>query len=258
MKFKPCIDLKDGRVVQIVGGSLNDKNAAALQTNFISDKNAADYARLYCEHGLRGGHVIALGEGNDEAALSALSAWPGGMQYGGGVTPENALGFLEAGASHVIVTSYVFRDGRIDMDRLERLLSVTGQQRLVLDLSCRKRGEDFWVVTDRWQTFTEEKVEPGLLAELGEYCDEFLVHGVDVEGRMQGIESELIMLLGKYSPVPVTYAGGVREFSDLELVKRLGQGRVDLTIGSALDIFGGSIPFEELVKWQKKESSSSD
>lgn len=253
MRFRPCIDLKDGKVVQIVGGSLDEENTANLETNFVSERQSTDYARLYQEHGLKGGHVIALGPGNREAALAALRSWPGGMQYGGGVNAENALEYLEAGASHVIVTSWVFRDGRIDMPRLRELQAVTGADRLVLDLSCRRRGDDFWVMTDRWQTFSDEMVDAALLAMLAEYCDEFLVHGVDVEGRMQGIEESLIELLGAHAPIPVTYAGGVHRFEDLERVRELGQGCVDLTIGSALDIFGGDIPFADVVKWQRGE-----
>lgn len=249
MKFRPCIDLKNGQVVQIVGGSLSDADDSDLTTNFTSSRSPAEYAALYREHALSGGHVIALGPGNQEAALAALSAWPGGMQYGGGVTPDNARHFLDKGASHVIVTSWAFHHGHMDMDRLNALLKVTGKNRLVLDLSCRRRGEDYWVVTDRWQTFTEEKVDATLLKRLAEYCDEFLVHGVDVEGRMQGIEADLIRLLGEHSPIPVTYAGGVRNMEDMEQVKQLGQGRVDLTIGSALDIFGGDLPFNEVMSF---------
>lgn len=252
MKFRPCIDLHQGRVVQIVGGSLNEQDQASLRTNFSTEKSPADYARLYQEAGLDGGHVISLGVGNQDSAYSALRAWPGGMQYGGGVNPQNAGLFLSAGASHVIVTSYVFSEGRIDYNKLERLLKVVGRERLVLDLSCRKRDDDFYVVTDRWQRFTEEKVDAALLEKLSRSCAEFLVHGVDVEGLRQGIQEELIVLLGEHSPCPVTYAGGVHQLSDLDRVKTLGRGRVDLTIGSALDIFGGSVPFKDVVAWQAK------
>ena len=250
MKFRPCIDLRNGQVVQIVGGSLNDEQDADVQVNFTSDRSPAEFAGLYQKDGLSGGHVIALGPGNRDAALSALRAYPGGLQYGGGVTPDNAEEYLEAGASHVIVTSYVFREGRIDLERLERLLATTGKERLVLDLSCRTRDGAFWIVTDRWQNFTEEKVDEALLHHLAQYCDEFLVHGVDVEGRMQGIQEPLIELLGQYAPIPVTYAGGVSAVSDLDRVQALGQGRVDLTIGSALDIFGGSIPYQQVLQWK--------
>ena len=252
MKFRPCIDLHNGKVVQIVGGSLDEKQRGNLRTNFTTDRSPADFARLYRDAGLRGGHVIALGRGNEDAALAALGAWPGGMQYGGGVTPDNALRYLEAGASHVIVTSYVFSGGYVDYDKLAQLVAIVGKQRLVLDLSCRKRDGHFYVVTDRWQTFTEERVDAALLQKLAASCDEFLVHGVDVEGLRQGIQEDLIALLAAHSPCPVTYAGGVHLLADLDRVKQLGQGRVDLTIGSALDIFGGDVPFSAVLEWQQR------
>jgi len=210
MKFRPCIDLHHGKVVQIVGGSLQDNDTESLQLNFSSERSPAEYARLYKQDGFTGGHVVSLGEGNTAAAKQALSAYPGGMQYGGGINPDNAEEFISAGASHVIVTSYVFNAGKIDLQRMEALLEVTGRDQLVLDLSCRWRDDAYYVVTDRWQNFTEEKVSPTLLEKLAVYCAEFLVHGVDVEGRQQGIEEDLISLLGMYSPLPVTYAGGVR------------------------------------------------
>jgi phosphoribosylformimino-5-aminoimidazole carboxamide ribotide isomerase len=252
MKFRPCIDLHGGKVVQIVGGSLDDRNANNMRTNFVSDRAPADYAALYRDANLPGGHVISLGTGNQDAALSALRAWPGGMQFGGGVNPQNAALFLEAGASHVIVTSFVFSGGKIDYAKLTKLLDKVGKERLVLDLSCRKRDGSFYVVTDRWQQFTDEKVDAALLEKLAGSCAEFLVHGVDVEGLKQGIQEELIVLLGEHSPVPVTYAGGVHELADLDRVKKLGKGRVDLTIGSALDIFGGTVPFSAVTAWQEK------
>lgn len=252
MRFRPCIDLHNGKVVQIVGGSLDDKQQDSLRTNFTTDRSPADFARLYRDAALRGGHVIALGKGNEEAALAALAAWPGGMQFGGGVAPDNALRYIDAGASHVIVTSYVFSAGRIDYDKLAQLVRVVGKERLVLDLSCRKRDGFFHVVTDRWQTFTDERVDAALLQKLAQYCSEFLVHGVDVEGLRQGIQEDLIILLGEHSPLPVTYAGGVHHLADLERVKQLGKGRVDLTIGSALDIFGGDVPFNAVLEWQSR------
>ncbi len=255
MRFRPCIDLHHGKVVQIVGGSLNDQDQQAVKTNFTSTDSPAHFARLYREAGLRGGHVIALGKGNEQAALQALQAWPGGLQYGGGVTPDNAKTYLDAGASHVIVTSYVFADGRIDHDRLAALVRIVGKQRLVLDLSCRSRDGRFYVVTDRWQKFTDEEVNATLLQTLAASCDEFLVHGVDVEGLRQGIQQELISLLGKHSPCPVTYAGGVHQLADLDRVRELGNGRVDLTIGSALDIFGGAVRFADVVAWQRLQGS---
>jgi phosphoribosylformimino-5-aminoimidazole carboxamide ribotide isomerase len=206
---------------------------------------------MYKKDGMTGGHVISLGPGNHDAALAALRAFPGGLQMGGGITPENAMVYLDGGASHVIVTSYVFSDGNIDMDRLRSLVKAVGRNRLVLDLSCRKSGSDFWIVTDRWQNFTNVRVNRDTLSQLAGHCDEFLVHGVDVEGKMRGIQSDLVQILGRHSPIPVTYAGGVKALSDLDEVKGLGQGRVDLTIGSALDIFGGNIAYRDVVEWQR-------
>ncbi len=254
MKFRPCIDLHRGKVVQIVGGSLQEADESKLEVNFSSEGSPADFAELYKKAGLEGGHVISLGQGNAEAAKAALSAYPDGMHYGGGITPDNALEFLRAGASHVIVTSYIFNEGKLDLSRLSQLVEVTGRNQLVLDLSCRQKAGDYYVVTDRWQTFTEEKVSPAILETLSAYCAEFLVHGVDVEGMQQGIEEDLIRMLGEYSPIPVTYAGGVRNLSDLDLVKNLGANRVDLTIGSALDIFGGEVAFEDVLDWIRQNS----
>lgn len=251
MKFRPCIDLHDGKVVQIVGGSLRDDDQGALLTNFVSPHAPADYADLYKNNGLAGGHVISLGQGNFDAALQALQAYPGGMHYGGGVNPGNASQFLDAGASHVIVTSWLFENDKLDLAKLKSISDLVGRDRLVLDLSCRFRNGDFYVVTNRWQTFTDEKVNPAMLEKLSVYCDEYLVHGVDVEGKSQGIEEELIVLLGESSPLPVTYAGGVSKLSDLDLVQSLGQDRVDLTIGSALDIFGGEVAYMDVLKWIK-------
>lgn len=253
MKFRPCIDLHHGKVVQIVGGSLSDSESASLRTNFVAEQGAADFAGLYRRHDLDGGHVIALGPGNEVAARTALAAWPGGMQFGGGVNPENAASWLDAGASHVIVTSYVFSAGRIDYDRLATLVNSIGRERLVLDLSCRQREGKFHVVTDRWQRFTDEVVDAALLHRLASSCAEFLVHGVDVEGLRQGIQEELIVLLGEHSPCPVTYAGGVHRLADLDRVRELGKGRVDLTIGSALDIFGGDVAFTDVLDWQQRQ-----
>ncbi len=249
MRFRPCIDLREGRVVQIVGSSLVDKEIERIKTNFETDRSPSDFARLYKEDNLLGGHVISLGLGNKEAALSALHAFPNGFHIGGGITPQNAITYLDAGASHVIVTSYVFSNGQIDMDKLQLIKETVGKNRLVLDLSCRKKGPDFWIVTDRWQKFTDVSINHEILNQLANHCDEFLVHGVDVEGKMDGIQTELIEILGKYSTIPVTYAGGVKELSDLDLVKKLGRDRVDLTIGSALDIFGGNIPYRSVVEW---------
>ena len=253
--FRPCIDLHEGKVKQIVGGTLGD-DPAQLQTNFVSERPAAWYAELYRRDGLEGGHVIMLGPRNDEAARQALGAYPGGLQLGGGVNADNARGWLEAGASHVIVTSWVFRDGRLEWDRLRALAAAIGQQRLVLDLSCRRRGADYFVVTDRWQKFTSLAVTRETLAQLAAWCDEFLIHAVDVEGLCRGVDLELVEKLGVWSPIPTTYAGGARALADLEAVTRVGQGRIDLTIGSALDIFGGTgVRYEELVAFNRGMAS---
>jgi len=256
MKFRPCIDLRNGKVVQIVGSTLKDKSSKSLTTNFQSGRAPEEYAKMYKQDKLTGGHVISLGPGNHEAALSALSAYPCGLQAGGGITPENADEYLDAGASHVIVTSYVFSRGQINMAKLQTLVNAVGKDKLVLDLSCRLNNGRFWIVTDRWQKFTDVEVGPETLSQLSGYCDEFLVHGVDVEGKMQGIQTELVDLLGKYSPIPATYAGGAGSFSDLDKVNSIGKGNVDLTIGSALDIFGGSIPYKDVVKWHSLSVSN--
>lgn len=254
MRFRPCIDLHDGRVKQIVGGTLSDQSRDNLVTNFETNQSPSYYAALYKNSGLRGGHVIMLGPGNQDAALKALSAFPGGLQAGGGMSPQNAKMFLDAGASHVIVTSYVFSDGRIKWERLEELIRTVGKERLVLDLSCRRNGDRYLVVTDRWQKFTQEEVSEELFAKLNDCCDEYLIHAADVEGLKKGIDSELVSLLGQSCSRPVTYAGGIRSISDLDLVDQLGNGRVDATVGSALDIFGGSLLFSDVVNWHKERN----
>jgi phosphoribosylformimino-5-aminoimidazole carboxamide ribotide isomerase len=241
MRFRPCIDLHEGKVKQIVGSSLTDDDPGRLQTNFTADAAPSWFAELYRKDNLRGGHVIMLGPGNEQAAAEALAAWPGGMQIGGGITVLNAAGWLERGASHVIVTSWVFREGRIDFDRLTQLVSEIGKEHLVLDLSCRKRDDDYCIVTDRWQNFTEVTIGSQTLNELAHYCDEYLVHAADVEGKCSGIEELLLGTLADYSPIPTTYAGGVSSIADLELIQRIGRGKLDVTIGSALDIFGGDL-----------------
>jgi phosphoribosylformimino-5-aminoimidazole carboxamide ribotide isomerase len=245
--FRPCIDLHEGKVKQIVGGTLSDA-PGHLRTNFISDRPASWFAQLYQRDGLTGGHVIMLGAGNEAAARSALRAFPGGLHVGGGIRADNARAWLEAGASHVIVTSWVFRDGHMDEQRLAELAKTVGKDRLVLDLSCRRRGEDYFVVTDRWQKFTDLKITRDTLPSLAHSCAEFLVHAVDVEGLCRGVDAELVSRLGEWTPIPATYAGGASSLADLETVTRLGQGKVDLTIGSALDIFGGTgVRYEDVV-----------
>lgn len=253
MQFRPCIDIHNGKVKQIVGGSLTDKNNEAVE-NFVSEQRAEDFARLYQRDGIKGGHIILLNaaeseyyEATREQAIEALKAYPGGMQIGGGITAENAASYIELGASHVIVTSYVFRDGKINYENLDKLVAAVGKEHVVLDLSCRYREDGYYVVTDRWQKYTSEKVTLGLLNKLAVYCDEFLIHAVDVEGKQSGIQTELVELLGAWGRLPITYAGGVHTFSDLEEIKRLGRNRLNVTIGSALDLFGGSLKYQDVL-----------
>jgi len=248
--FRPCIDLHEGKVKQIVGGTLGE---SGLKTNFVSDRAPAWFAELYRRDALVGGHVIMLGPGNEVAAHEALGAFPGGMHVGGGINADNAATWLEAGASHVIVTSWVFREGRLDEARLAELVARVGASRLVLDLSCRKRGDDYIVMTDRWQKFTDMTVNAVTLRSLATNCAEFLVHAVDLEGLCRGIDRTLVEKLAAWSPIPVTYAGGANSLADLVETTRLGQGRVDLTIGSALDIFGGTgVKYDDLVAFNQR------
>ncbi|WPJ94314.1 phosphoribosylformimino-5-aminoimidazole carboxamide ribotide isomerase [Coraliomargarita algicola] len=251
-KFRPCIDLHHGSVKQIVGGSLS-ADERGLLTNFESDQPAGYYASLYKADQLRGGHVIKLGPGNDVAAREALAAYPGGLQIGGGIHVENAVDWLRAGASHVIVTSWLFdSSGCFLKERLDQLVAEVGKERLVLDLSCRGQGEGWVVAMNRWQTPTDLKVDVATILELAGYCDEFLVHAADVEGKCEGVDVRLVEFLGRHSPLPVTYAGGANAFEDLERVDRLSGGKVDLTIGSALDLFGGSqIRYADCVAWNR-------
>jgi phosphoribosylformimino-5-aminoimidazole carboxamide ribotide isomerase len=249
--FRPCIDLHEGKVKQIVGGTLTN-DPRALRTNFVSDRPGSWFAELFKKDGLRGGHVIMLGPGNEAAARAALAAFPGGLHVGGGINPANAAAFLEAGASHVIVTSWIFREGSLDRDRLRQLVAAIGKDRLVLDLSCRRRDGAYFVVTDRWQKFTALEIGPDSLSELAQSCAEFLVHAADVEGLRLGMDLELIDRLGQWSPIPTTYAGGAGSLRDLEDVSRIGRGKIDLTIGSALDIFGGSVRYADAVEFNRR------
>ncbi|BGP54412.1 hypothetical protein JCM8202_000846 [Rhodotorula sphaerocarpa] len=248
--FKPCIDLHHGAVKQIVGGSLDTEN---LRTNFVSEKPSSYYATLYREHNLRGGHVIKLGPGNDEAATAALNAWPNGLQVGGGINESNAKEWLDAGAEKVIVTSYLFPGAKFNEDRLRRLAKEVGKDRLVVDVSCRRRDDRWIVAMDRWQVMTDMEVNAESLKRLAQYCSEFLVHAADVEGLCKGIDEDLVQKLGEWTSIPTTYAGGAKSVDDLALVERLSQGKVDLTYGSALDIFGGTqVRFDDLVAYNNK------
>ncbi len=257
MRFRPCIDIHNGSVKQIVGGSLKDDKDTA-EENYVSESGADFYAEMYKRSGISGGHIIILNhkdssyyEADVEQAKKALNVYPGGFQIGGGINSENAEGFLDMGASHVIVTSHVFKDGRIYFENLEGLVKAVGRERLVLDLSCRKKDGKYYIVTDRWQSFTDVVIDNCTLDMLSEFCDEYLIHAVDVEGKASGIEKELAACLGEWGGKPITYAGGVSSFDDLDCLKRLGRRRLDVTIGSALDIFGGSMPYQDVLEYFK-------
>ena len=260
MEFRPCIDIHNGRVKQIVGSSLRDQGDAARE-NFVSQQDGAFYARLYKEQNICGGHIILLNSVESEyyeetrkQALLALKEYPGGLQVGGGMTADNAASFIEAGASAVIVTSYVFRDGKINYENLDKLVQAVGREHVVLDLSCRYREDGYYIVTDRWQKFTDEKIDRELLDRLADSCAEFLVHAVDVEGKSSGIETDLVRLLGEWGKIPITYAGGVHSFEDLDAIYRLGNNRLNVTIGSALDLFGGSMSYEKVIQYVKERA----
>ena len=252
MHFRPCIDIHNGKVKQIVGGSLTDQGNHARE-NFTASKDADYYADLYKKDGLKGGHVILLNpqasdyyEQTKAQAMLALRTYPGGLQVGGGINAQNAEEFLNAGASHVIVTSYIFQDGKINWKNMERLKAVLGKEKIVIDLSCRKKEDGYYIVTDRWQKFTDVKLTGAVLDEIADYCDEYLVHGVDVEGKAAGIDEELAELLGRFDKITVTYAGGIASLSDIENFRQKTNGKVDFTIGSALDLFGGVLPYEKI------------
>lgn len=259
MEFRPCIDIHNGKVKQIVGSSLKDEGNAAID-NFVAEKPASFYANLYKENNLRGGHIILLNpegsefyEATKAQAIEALNTFPGGMQIGGGINPDNADSFIKAGASHVIVTSYVFKDGLIQMDRLKKMAEAVGPEHLVIDLSCRNTEKGYMVVTDRWQKITETEVDINLLKQLSEYCDEFLIHAVDVEGKNSGIEINLVEKLADWDGCPITYAGGVHSYDDIDILNNAGHGRINMTIGSALDLFGGKLSFDIIVKYVDNE-----
>lgn len=253
MEFRPCIDIHNGKVKQIVGSSLRDEGDAALE-NFVSQKGSEYYAGLYKELGLKGGHIILLNsvsseyfQATREEAIRALKAYPGGMQIGGGINATNALDYIQEGASHVIVTSYVFCNGEIKMDRIKELCEIVGKEHLVLDLSCKKTQDGFMIATDRWQNITKEKLTVELLNQLSMYCDEFLIHAVDVEGKSAGIQDEVVELLRQYEGNAVTYAGGIHNLDELKRLKTIGQNKINATAGSALDLFGGTMSFQEAV-----------
>ena len=254
MRFRPCIDIHNGKVKQIVGSSLRDEGAAASE-NFISEQDAAYYARMFRERSLTGGHMIILNkkgtpeyEASLKQCMGALEEYPGGLQVGGGVNADNAQSFIDAGASHVIVTSYVFSDGRINMENLERISSAVSPEHLVLDMSCKKCDGVLTVMTDRWQNKTEHEFNAELLEKLSGYCDEFLVHAVDSEGKQAGPQEDVLEILRTYSGKPVTYAGGIATYDDIRSIGRLCEGRTDITIGSSLDIYGGYLDMDEIIR----------
>ena len=258
MRFRPCIDIHNGKVKQIVGGSLKDERDQA-EENFVSERSAAFYADMFRRDNLKGGHMILLNppsspyfEADRQQAAEALAVWPGGLQIGGGVTADNASSYIKAGASHVVVTSYVFKDGQVQWENLEKLTAAAGREHLVLDLSCRKKDGRYYIVTDRWQTFTDVVLDAAVLRELSSLCSEFLIHAVDVEGKASGIETELVRLLSKLDCFPVTYAGGVGSYQDLRLLKEEGRNRLDVTIGSALDLFGGNMKYGDVLAYTAK------
>lgn len=254
MRIRPCIDLHKGRVKQIVGSTLSGSSRDSLQTNFTATRPPSYYAKLYRRDSLSGGHVIMLGPGNEQAAAEALAAWPGGLQIGGGITPANGPDWLEKGAAAVIVTSYVFQDGRILEDRLREMVKAVGRENLVLDLSCRKKEDNYYIVTDQWRKFTSVAITKESLAYFAQYCFEFLIHAVDVEGKCSGVERNLVELLGEQSPITTTYAGGISSLADLEIIKEAGRGKLDATIGSSLDIFGGKgITYAEALDFHRRQ-----
>lgn len=255
MEFRPCIDIHNGKVKQLVGGSVQDQGDQASE-NYVSQEDASWYAGYFSEKNLKNGHVILLNkkdspfyEQTRQQALAALRAYPGGLQVGGGINADNAREYLEAGASHVIVTSYVFQNGTISFENLYRLVETVGRKKLVLDLSCRKKDGRYYIVTDRWQKYTQVALSEDILTMLASFCDEFLIHGVDVEGKRSGIEEELIDLLGRWNQIPITYAGGIRSFEDIEKIRQAGNNRIHITVGSALDLYGGNLSFEETVRF---------
>ena len=257
MQFRPCIDIHNGKVKQIVGSTLSDlgKENGQPKENFVADKDATYFANLYKRDGLKGGHIINLNmkgtkeyEASKEMALEALRAYPGGLQYGGGVDDKTAQEYIDAGASHVIVTSYVFNDGRVDYDALAHLSKLIGREHLVLDLSCTRVDDKFVIVTDRWQKVSKEVITYNFLDRLAYFCDEFLIHAADVEGRQGGIDRDLVGLLARYKRVPITYAGGVHDYGDIELISYLSDNVMDFTVGSCLDLFGGDLSYDRIVK----------
>ncbi|MEX1115159.1 MAG: phosphoribosylformimino-5-aminoimidazole carboxamide ribotide isomerase [Akkermansiaceae bacterium] len=252
-RFRPCIDLHQGKVKQIVGGTLRDDGPGPTE-NFTSEHPSEWFARRFREDHLTGGHVIKLGPGNDDAAREALAAWPGGLQIGGGIHENNAATWLDAGASHVIVTSALFdAAGKFLEESLRSLVKTIGRDKLVIDLSCRATAGGWTVAMNRWQTLTELQLDHATLDRLAPFCDEFLIHAADVEGLCRGIDSALVAHLGAWGKAPITYAGGAASMADLLAVEQAGHGKIDITVGSALDLFGGKrLLYADLVAWNQR------
>lgn len=250
MQFRPCIDLHEGKVKQIVGSTLGHQNVAVVE-NFISEHTPSYFAQMFQQDQLIGGHVIMLGHGNEQAAKEALAAYPNGLQVGGGITVENAAQYIDAGASHIIVTSYIFHDGQLHLERLKKLVEVVGKQHIVIDLSCRKKDDKWFVVTDKWTKFSDFEVNAQSIQLIENYCDELLIHAVDVEGKRSGMQEELVRDLARWTTIPTTYAGGVRSLEDLRKFEQLTNGKLHVTIGSALSIFGGDLSYKEVVSYCK-------
>ncbi|MCJ8008631.1 phosphoribosylformimino-5-aminoimidazole carboxamide ribotide isomerase [Lederbergia wuyishanensis] len=248
MKFRPCIDIHQGKVKQIVGDTLRLDNDLVTE-NFVSEHGSAFYASMFKNDGLTGGHVIMLGDGNKDSAIQALNEYPEGLQIGGGITSDNANFYLENGASHVIVTSYIFENGELKKDRLNRIVETVGKDKLVIDLSCKKKNGKWFVVTNKWTQYSNLEVNSSTIRELEKYCDEFLIHAVDVEGKRSGIQEDLVEQLSKWVSIPTTYAGGVSSIKDLETFYQISNGNLDITIGSSLDIFGGDLSYREVVEF---------
>ena len=262
MQFRPCIDIHNGKVKQIVGGSLKDEGNKATE-NFVAEQDASYFANLYKKENLKGAHVIMLNatdseyyEATKKQALLAVQTYPKALQVGGGITAENAKEYIDNGADKVIVTSYVFKNGEINYVNLDKLVQAVEKEHIVLDLSCRKREGKYYIVTDRWQKFTDVEVSHKVLDELSAYCSEFLIHAVDVEGKQQGIDVELISYLGEWEGIPITYAGGIHTYEDIETIGKLGKEKIHVTVGSALDLFGGKLSFHKIVEQIGQSESS--
>lgn len=248
MQFRPCIDLHDGKVKQIVGSTLGYHDQQVVE-NFVATHDASYYAKMFQKDKLIGGHVIMLGEGNEEAALQALHTYKGALQVGGGITAKNAAKYIHAGASHVIVTSYVFHDGSFDEERLQQLIDTVGKEHIVIDLSCRKRDGKWFVMTNKWTTFSDFEVNASSIQMIEQHCDELLIHAVDVEGKRAGMQEDLVRDLSTWTSIPTTYAGGIRSLEDVKKFQQISKGNLHFTIGSALDIFGGDLRYEEVVQF---------